>query len=192
MPKQQPDSKAPRAPRLRADARENHDRILQAAHARFAAEGVGASMDDIARDAGVAVGTIYHRFGAKEGLIRAVFSRGLEEFAQHIQRLLEHPDAAESVRQLIFFMAERQQRDRAFKDLLGSSPELRAGSTLAKQALGPPIQQLLARAQAAGSLRPDVVAGDLTHLLAGLPDGPDEHTARQRFLAIILDGLGLP
>lgn len=183
-----PDSDKPRRA-LRADARANHNRILAAAHARFAADGLDASMDAIANDAGVAVGTIYHRFGTKEALLEAVIQQGMQQVAEFVDSLHAEPDAWHAVERLVRYLAERQLGDRAFKDLVGAQPDIRASTTAAKRALGPAIRQVLDRAQAAGALRADVMAGDLPALLQGLPTGADADAARQRYIAIILSGL---
>lgn len=173
----------------RADARENHTRILAAAHARFAADGLAAEMDAIARDAGVAVGTLYHHFGTKDALLEAVVVAGLEELTVYIQTLLAEPDPWTGVERLLHFLAERQLNDRAFTELIGAQPTLRATTTAAKRSLGPSIQQLLDRAQAAGQLRPDVVASDVPLLLAGLSAREVAPAVLHRYLDIILCGL---
>ena len=76
----------------RADARQNRARILAAARERFAADGIGAQIDDIARDAGVAVGTIYHHFGNKDALLEAIVHDRFERMAEHIGTLLDDVD----------------------------------------------------------------------------------------------------
>lgn len=176
-----------RAPRT--DALQNRARILAAAHARFAADGLATAMDDIAHEAGVAVGTLYHHFGNKEALLEAVVSDGLDNVAAYLQTLLSEPEPWPAVERLLHYMAERQVQDRAFKDLIGAQPTLRASTLTAKRALGPVIQQILERAQHAGLLRADVVASDIPLLLAGLSEKASTSAAYTRYLDIILHGL---
>lgn len=173
----------------RADAQQNRSRILAAAHTRFAADGLATAMDDIARDAGVAVGTLYHHFGNKDALLEAVVRASLQEVAAYLQTLLSEPDPWTAVERLLHYFAERQVQDRAFKDLIGAQPTLRASTTATKRELGPLMHQILGRAQVAGQLRADVVAGDIPLLLAGLAESEQAPAFHQRYLAIILNGL---
>jgi AcrR family transcriptional regulator len=171
------------------DARQNRQRILAAAHARFATDGPVAEMDAIARDAGVAVGTLYHHFGTKEGLLAAVVSEGLSQVVAEVHSLLDEADPWTGVERLLYTFAERHQRDRAFKELIGAQPALAATAAAAKRELALTMQKVLARAQAAGQLRSDIVAGDIPLLLAGLSERELAPADRQRYLEVVLDGL---
>lgn len=173
----------------RTDALQNRARILAAAHACFAANGLATAMDDIAHAAGVAVGTLYHHFGNKEALLEAVVSDGMANVAAYLQTLLSEPEPWRAVERLLHYLAERQVQDRTFKALIGAQPTLRANTTAAKRALGPVIQQILERAQTAGQLRPDVVASDIPLLLAGLTEKESTPAVYQRYLDIVLRGL---
>ena len=183
------EGRTPSARPPRTDALQNRTRILAAAHARFAADGLATAMDDIARDAGVAVGTLYHHFGNKEALLEAVVSAGMATVAAYLQTLLSEPEPWQAVERLLHYMAERQVQDRGFKDLISAQPTLRTSTLAAKRALGPVIQQILERAQQAGELRADVVAGDIPLLLAGLSEKESTPAAYARYLDIVLRGL---
>jgi AcrR family transcriptional regulator len=176
-----------RAPR--ADARQNRARILAAAHSRFAADGLAAEMDQIAREAGVAVGTLYHHFGTKEALLEAVVAEGIQDFDDYVHGLLAEPDPWAGVEGLFRHLADHLVHDRAFSELIGAQPALRASTTAIKQAMGPLVQQILTRAQAAGQLRADVVVADVPLLLAGLSAGQGTPASRERYLDIVLSGL---
>ena len=183
------EGRTPSARPPRTDALQNRTRILAAAHARFAADGLATAMDDIARDAGVAVGTLYHHFGNKEALLAAVVSDGMAAVAAYLQTLLSEPEPWLAVERLLHYMAERQVQDRGFKDLIGAQPTLRTSTLATKRALGPAIQQILERAQQAGELRADVVASDIPLLLAGLAEKESTPVLFARYLDIILRGL---
>lgn len=173
----------------RADARQNRGVILAAAQARFATEGLEAKMDDIAGDAGVAVGTLYHHFGTKDGLLEAVVREGLQQAAAYVRTLLDESDPWASVERLVHYFAGQQLNNRVFKELIGTQPALHATAAAIKQELGALIQQIFDRAQAAGQLRADVVGSDLPLLLSGFSEGEIPPDARQRYLEIVLDGL---
>jgi AcrR family transcriptional regulator len=174
----------------RSDARQNRARILAAARLRFAADGIDAQIDDIAREAGVAVGTIYHHFGSKEALLEAIVHDRFERMVDHISSLGNVPDTWAALEQTVRYIAERQVDDRALKAVILSQPALREASmTGMHEMLIPAIQSVLERAQAAGQVRADLVASDLPLLLAGLPGSAAEPVDRQRYLEIILAGL---
>ncbi|HJZ45781.1 MAG TPA: helix-turn-helix domain-containing protein [Roseiflexaceae bacterium] len=174
----------------RVDARQNRARILAAARVRFAADGIDAQIDDIAREAEVAVGTIYHHFGSKDALLEAIVHDRFQRMADHISSLRDEMDAWAGVEQTLRYIAERQVHDRALKAVILSQPALREASAAGmREVLIPAIRPVLERAQAAGQVRADVVAGDLPLLLAGLPGSAAEPTDRERYLEIILAGL---
>jgi len=174
----------------RADARQNRVRILVAARARFAADGIEAQIDVIAREAGVAVGTIYHHFGSKEALLEAIVHDRFQRMADQIGTLLSEADAWAGVEQMVYYVTERQVNDRALKEVILSQPALREVTAVGmREVLLPAIGRVLERAQAAGLIRADVVARDLLLLLAGLPGSAAEAADRQRYLEIILAGL---
>lgn len=174
----------------RADAQQNRARILTAAQARFAADGIDAQIDDIAAEAGVAVGTIYHHFGSKEALLEAIVHDRFQRMADYIRSLHHEMDPWAAVEQTLRYIAERQVHDRALKAVILSQPALREVSTAGmREVLIPAIQPVLERAQTAGQVRADVVASDLPLLLAGLPGSGAEPADRQRYLEIVLAGL---
>jgi AcrR family transcriptional regulator len=178
------------APKLtRADAQANRRRILDAAHAHFAAHGPAADMDAIAHEAGVGVGTLYNHFGNKEGLFEAVVLDGLQELEAYLQTLTTEPDPWAAVEKLVRFMAERRVQDRAFGALIASQPTLHTNTRATKRGLGPLIQQILERAKATGQLRATVTPGDIPLLLAGLAESDASPATFERYLSIILDGL---
>src|SRR4051794_23684941 len=106
---------------LRKDAERNRLRILDAAGTVFAERGLGVTLDDIARAAGVGVGTVYRRFPDKGSLIDALFARRMESMCDIADEALEIPDAWEA---LVFYFekaSQLQARDRGLKELLSCS-----------------------------------------------------------------------
>ncbi|MFD3164893.1 TetR/AcrR family transcriptional regulator [Herpetosiphon sp. NSE202] len=184
------DSKTAKKPTAqRADAQQNHGRILAAAKARFASDGPNAAMDAIARDAGVAVGTLYHHFGSKEGLLNLVIHEHFQVVMDFLAGLQDSAEPWWAVEQVVRGMAKRQLKDRAFKTMIQQHTNLIEASSQAKQGINPAIQSLIDRAKAAGMVRADLQAGDLSGLLAGLPIGDDQAEQRERYLAIVLQGI---
>src|SRR5437868_5777618 len=92
---------------LRADAQRNLGRVLDAAAEVFAERGPDASVDEIARRAGVGHGTVFRRFPTKESLVAAVMCRRLEEITAAAEDLLEQPDAGEAFERFIWEIGER-------------------------------------------------------------------------------------
>ncbi len=108
---------------MRVDAQRNRDRILEAARALLAETGVDATMEDIARHAGVAVGTVYRHFPAKEDLVAAVVEDSLAQMASLTEGALAAVHAGAppgaALGQLFREIAERHATDRAFKSAMG-------------------------------------------------------------------------
>lgn len=182
------------APRpLRADARRNHERVVEAARVVFAEQGREAQMDDVARGAGVGVGTVYRHFPTKEALIDAL---AIDRFARVIvvaKAALERDDPWPALVDTLWAGAEILSADRAFTEIIGElrgpmpfSPELAAE-------MNETFAELVRRAQASGELRADVVVDDVAMFMCGIGAAtrkphrcPD---AWRRHLAIIIDGL---
>lgn len=176
---------------LRADARRNRARILQAARAAFAARGVAVPLDDIARRAGVGPGTLHRHFPTKERLFEAVVRDEVERSTTRARSLIDADDPGAALLGFLAGMADEVRRSRALADALtgsGHMPAVPAAGEL-HAALG----ELLVRAQRAGRLRRDIRPGDLTALLVGVcvaaeRSGPGGE-ALPRLMAVVSDGL---
>ena len=103
---------------LRADARRNRERILKAARAVFAEQGLDAQIDDVAKRAKVGVGTVYRHFPTKEALRDALVRERFEEIAGYAREALQREDAWEGFCELIWRAAERNAVDRAFCEIV--------------------------------------------------------------------------
>jgi AcrR family transcriptional regulator len=179
---------------LRSDAERNRQRILSAAGRVFAERGVGATMDEIADQAGVGVGTVYRRFPEKELLIDALFEERIEELARVGEQALAAEDPWEGLIAYLEFAIAQQAANRGLRDLLLSSTHGHDRVARARERLSPITTQLLERAQRDGRLRPDLTANDipLLYLMLGAIVDYTRHVepaAWRRFFALVGDGL---
>jgi AcrR family transcriptional regulator len=181
---------------LRADARRNREAVLAAAKKLFADRGLEAQMPDVARRAGVGVGTVYRHFPAKDDLIAALVAERFERFAQEASRALEHEDAWAGLEDFIRFSAELQADDRGLCEVMGSRPDV---MDAAARAAGLPdlADRLVKRAQRSGQLRADLAWEDIPMIACGLgritqTDVGPAAGRWPRLVEIILDGLRAP
>ena len=186
---------APVKPRpLRADARRNRERILAAATAAFAADGLSVPLDEIARRAGVGPGTLYRHFPAKEALWEAVLHDQMQRLADEAEALHRAGDPGEALLGFIDRLVTEAAPKRDLADALASTGT-DVSSTLAGTAarLREAIGALLAAAQRSGSIRGDIGLAELMAILSGIlfalrgrpGDQPDPHRA----VAVLRDGL---
>lgn len=179
---------------LRRDAERNRQRILTAAADAFAEGGLAVTMDEVARRAGVGVGTVYRRFPDKELLVEALFEQRIDELVALAQAARDDPDPfAGLVRFFETFLAV-QAADRGLKDVVLGSARGAGRAARARDRIGPIVDELLARACAAGDVRPDVAASDLAliHFMLGAVIDFTHDVAPEawrRVLALVLDGL---
>jgi AcrR family transcriptional regulator len=180
--------------KLRADAARNRERILAAAAEAFAEGGLGVTMDEIARRAGVGVGTVYRRFPDKDQLIDALFEQRIAGFVALAEEAAEVPDAWESLVRFFEGAVAQQAADRGLKEVVLSSVHGQDRVARARARIGPIVEALIERAQADGALRADVAGPDLAlvqFMLGALADSTRDVDPGQwrRFLTIVFDGL---
>jgi AcrR family transcriptional regulator len=181
--------------RPRADALRNRERVLKAAKAVFSAGGPDASLEAVARRAGVGIGTLYRHFPSREALFEAVYRHEVDELAA----LAEQLSAAAPVEALRFwlrsnveFIATKKGMAAALALAGQGSPELRAYSF---SRLTTAIRALLDRAVAAGEIRADVGPEDILRTVVGLSlmhDQPGWQASVQRLMDVFIDGLRVP
>jgi AcrR family transcriptional regulator len=158
----------PPARPLRADARRNRAKVLEAAREVFAAEGLAVPLDEIARRAGVGAGTVYRHFPTKEALFEAVVVDRLEALAQDAQAQLAGPEPGSAFFEFFTMLIADAGEKMDLADMLADSGVSFQEATLAAGArLKDGLDQLLARAQAVGAVRPDVTTDDLHALAVG-------------------------
>ena len=179
---------------LRQDAERNRQRILAAAAEVFNERGLEVSLDEIARHAGVGVGTVYRRFRTKEELIEALFMDRLELIAAIADEALASPDPWSGLVSFMERMAETMAGNVGLRQMLMFATYGRDLVAVARQHNAPLIEQLVQRAQAAGQLRTDIRQTDIALLVLVLTETtPLAYAASpgiwRRYLTLILDGM---
>ncbi len=179
---------------LRVDAQRNRERLLVAAADLFRARGLDVSMEEIAHHAGVGVGTLYRRFGSRDGLIDALFDSQLADLAAIARECAGMTDPWQGLVALLERSLALQTSDRGLKHLVLSYVRDRATLDALRDLVNKTLDQLVERAQAAGTLRKDITPADVmivsfqAGVIADLT--ADQHpTAWRRALALGLDGL---
>jgi AcrR family transcriptional regulator len=179
---------------LRRDAERNRDRIVEAARTAFAADGIGATVEEIARRAGVGMGTLYRRFPTKGDLIDAVLEDAVAEVCQAAQSALEEEDAWIGFTAFLERVFELHMRNRGLKDVIASGEHDLRRLEAARARMRPLVARVVSRAQEQGTLRPDFAAEDVP-LLFWTGGRVAELTADvapelwRRYLGFVLDGL---
>jgi AcrR family transcriptional regulator len=150
---------------LRVDAARNRERILAAAERVFSERGLDASLEEIARAAGVGIATVYRRFPTRGELVEATLRRKMAAYAAAVERAAADADPWHGFCGLVTDLCALQAADAGLKDLLAlGSHGSPAPDGVAARALAD-LEQLVRRAQEQGSLRPDFVVADLSMLL---------------------------
>ena len=188
-------SPAALARKPRADALRNRERVLEAAKTVFSSGGADASLETVARRAGVGIGTLYRHFPTREALYEAVYRRGVEQLGELAEQLKDERDPVEALRRWLSsnveFVATKKGMSAALALAAQASPELRSYSfDRLTQAAG----ALLDRAVIAGKIRSDVSPEDLIRALVGMcymHDQPGWQHTVLRLLDVFVDGLRL-
>ena len=176
---------------MRADAVRNRARIVEAAKAAFAETGLETQMEDVARRAGVGVGTLYRHFPTKDSLVRALIVDKMERMADVAKAALEEEDADpwQAFAGVLWKGAEQQQRDRALTQVVTSQPQSVFRAVLEEDTqLGARMAELLERAQRAGAVRKDVRPDDIPLVMCGCAAVVQNGRDWQRYLTFMLDG----
>ncbi|MVT74339.1 TetR family transcriptional regulator [Bradyrhizobium cajani] len=177
----------------RADAVRNRERVLEAAKAVFSAGGPEASLEAVAKRAGVGIGTLYRHFPTREDLFEAVYRREVEQLSELAEQLKNAKDPVDALRRWlrsnVEFVATKKGMSAALALTFQSSSELAAFSM---DRLTKAIGSLLDRAVAAGQMRADVSPEDLLRALVGMcymHDQPGWQSSVLRMLDVFVDGL---
>ena len=179
---------------LRADARRNRERILQSARAAFAESGADAQIDDVARHAGVGVGTVYRHFPTKQALLTELVRQTFRLFTGRAREALEadgEPFAL--IEGLLRRIAETAAGDAGVQYALASSDAqtARSEAQAEQDELIAVIAGLIERARRAGTIRPGIEATDIAMLICGVVSamGPRPGFDWRRHLDLVIDTL---
>ncbi len=179
---------------LRRDAELNRRKILEAAGEVFATHGLDATLDDVARHAGVGVGTVYRRFPDKEALVEALFEERLATLVALAEDCLNAPDPWDGLARLLEEACSMQATDRGLRDVVLGTAYGRDRVARLRGALAPLARGLVERATAAGRVRADLNHTDIPTLMLAIISVADytkgvSPDVWRRTLGIVLDGL---
>lgn len=179
---------------LRADARRNRARVLEAAIACFAEGGDAVPIDEIAKRARVGVGTVCRNFPTKQALIDAVVEDMATALLAHAHSALAASDPGAAFDLFVHELADAQARHRALAEQMAANPELPVAAQAARAELRAALGELVDRAQRAGAVRRDVSPADISLLFAGIAGvttiaGESNAALRARYVTLLLDGL---
>ncbi|MDO9711873.1 TetR/AcrR family transcriptional regulator [Paracraurococcus lichenis] len=177
----------------RADAVRNRERVLAAAKLVFGQGGEAASLEAVARQAGVGIGTLYRHFPTREALFEAVYRREVEQLVDLAEALRTEASPAEALRRwmraIVEFVATKKGMVAALAIVVKGSSDLMAYS---QDRLTRAVEALLRRAAEAGEIRRDIGPEDLLRTVIGLcyaQDRPDWQETVLRLLDVFMDGL---
>lgn len=179
----------------RSDAVRNRASIMDAAARAFAEQGSAADVREIARSAGVGMGTLYRHFPTKDLLLETVLHEHFEEWTRTAADSAASRAPAEALHVFLHDALERQANHRALVEQFARTWDTTEGKATCERSLYPVIDELVARCHEVGALRPGVTGEDISLLLVGLGGiaqlaGAREHPALwRRALRIALDGL---
>jgi AcrR family transcriptional regulator len=179
--------------RLRADAQRNREQLLAAAVAAFSADGPEVTLESIARNAGVGIGTLYRHFPSREALVDAAYRSELARLCDSVPSLLESRPADQALRAWLELFGEYMTTKRGMADALrmviasGGDPFAESRDRLLAAFAG-----LLAAGAADGTLRDDVGAADVLASASGIwlaAGEPAQRAQARRLVDLLLDGL---
>jgi AcrR family transcriptional regulator len=179
---------------LRADARRNRTRILEVAEAVFAAKGTAASTEEVAREAGVGIGTVFRHFPTKEALLEAILLGRLHRLTEEASALSAAEDPGAAFFAFFTRVVDQAATKHAFADALAEAGvDIRHSAPQVGQELLGALDTLLTRAQRAGAVRDDVRVTELMALLVGTSRAVEhagwDPDVQARTLCVVFDGL---
>jgi AcrR family transcriptional regulator len=179
---------------LRRDAERNRQRILAAAAEVLSERGLDATLDEVARAAGVGVGTVYRRFPDKESLIEELFRDRIDAMVRAAEHALTEPDPWQALVTYLEFATSLMAGNTGLRQLLMFATYSKDRVCYARDQMRPVVSKLVTRAQASGDLRPDFDATDVKMICFMLASVAEYASASRpdvwrRYLALLIDGL---
>jgi len=184
----------PRARRpQRADARRNRERLLAAARTVFAADGASASLQGVAREAGVGIGTLYRHFPAREMLYTAVYEQEVDHLVAMAESLADAHEPVAALREWLQALVALVATKTGMVSALAISAETKSAvSQATSERLINALGSLLDRCVARGSLRDALAPRELLHAVVGMcliQDVPDWQVRVATMIDVLIDGL---
>ena len=177
---------------MRADAVRNRTRVLKAARDCMARRGLDVQMEEIAKKAGVGVGTVYRHFPNKVELIEALAADRFVRLAELADESLENPDPWEAFVAFMRASATIQVDDKALSEVLVSRPETMRRAAESVDMLGR-CARVIGRAQEAGAVRADARPEDIPMVMCALAGACNHPMSNpERYISLIIDGLHAP
>lgn len=179
---------------LRKDAERNRKRILHAAAEVFSERGLDASLDDVARRAGVGVGTVYRRFPDKETLVAELFQDRIDDLVAVAEEACAADDPWAALVSYLEHITATMSGDLGLRQMMLFATYGKDRVAYAREQMRPVVARLVARAQESGQLRGDLSATDV-QMIAFMLAKATEYTAParpglwQRYLPLLIDGL---
>jgi AcrR family transcriptional regulator len=179
---------------LRRDAALNREKILRAAREVFGQHGLGVTLDDVARHAGVGVGTVYRRFPDKETLVRALFEQDLGIRQASAERALAHPDPWEGFVDFLTEMGADLAENRGLHEVIMLGSHSSEPMETVRGGMLPFLEALIQRAQESGDLRAEITPSDIPVVVQMLSAASQFTQGKRpdvwhRYFEIILNGI---
>ncbi|MFJ4786542.1 TetR/AcrR family transcriptional regulator [Streptomyces sp. NPDC088794] len=179
---------------LRRDAALNRERILHAAREVFGRHGLGVTLDDVARHAGVGVGTVYRRFPTKEALVRALFEHDLAIRQKSAEDALAQADPWQGLVDFLMLMTADLAENRGLHEVIMLGSHSSAPLETARGGMLPFLEGLIRRAQESGQLREEVHPSDIPVMVHMLSQASQFTQGKRpdiwrRYIEVLLNGL---
>jgi AcrR family transcriptional regulator len=187
------DTTTSEAPKLRADAARNRARLVETARALFLAAPADAevSLEQVAREAGVGIGTLYRHFPTRLDLLEAVYREEVDGLEQAAEALIPDHTPVEALEKwLVVFVDYAATKKHIFHELVEATGRDSDLMTHSRAVMNAAAATMVGRAQEAGQIRDDVSSGDVLRLVGGCTMMPNFDRAQtRRILTVVMDGL---
>jgi AcrR family transcriptional regulator len=177
----------------RADSARNRQLLIEAAKAGFSDVGLDVSLEEIARRAGVGIGTLYRHFPTRDAVVEAVYRREVEHLAEAVPQLLQTSPAGEALHKWMHLFVDYIATKRIIApSLAAATARTPALYTTSLELITGAISTLVKRAIASGDVRKDIDPSDLLRAMVGVSYGNPEvgwEASARRLIDILMDGL---